>query len=41
MVNEIRKNSPILKEMEDKGEIKIVGAIYNMESGKVEFFEKM
>ena len=39
MVNEIRKNSPVLKEMEDKGEIKIVGAIYTMESGKVEFFE--
>jgi carbonic anhydrase len=40
-VKEIRENSPILKEMEDKGEIKIVGAIYNMESGKVEFFENM
>ena len=40
MVNEIRKNSPILKAMEDKGEIKIVGAIYGLESGKVEFFEK-
>jgi len=39
MLNEIRKNSPILKEMEEKDEIKIVGAIYNMESGKVEFFE--
>ena len=37
MLNEIRKNSPILKEMEDKGEIKIVGATYNIKSGKVEF----
>ena len=40
MLNEIRDNSPILKEMEDNGEIKIVGAVYEMESGKVEFVEK-
>lgn len=33
----IRKNSPILKEMEEKGEIKIVGAVYDMDNGKVEF----
>ena len=39
MVNEIRMNSPILKEMEDNGEIKIIGAIYEMECGKVEFIE--
>ena len=38
-VNKIRNDSPILKEMEDHGEIKIVGAIYDMECGKVEFFE--
>ena len=38
MVNEIRKNSPILKEMEDQGEIKIVGAMYDIHNGKVEFF---
>ncbi|MDA8901693.1 carbonic anhydrase family protein [bacterium] len=36
-INEIRKQSPILKEMEDNGEIKIVGAVYDMDSGKVEF----
>jgi len=41
MVHEIRQNSPILKEMEDKGEIKIVGAIYDMESGAVAFFENI
>jgi carbonic anhydrase len=41
MVKEIRKDSPILKEMEDKGEIKMVGAIYDMENGKVEFFENI
>ena len=34
-IDDIRKNSPILKEMEDKGEIKIVGAIYNLENGEV------
>jgi carbonic anhydrase len=36
-IKTIRTNSPILKEMEDKGEIKIVGAIYSLSSGKVEF----
>ena len=36
-INEIRKQSPILKEMEDNGEIKIVGAVYDMDSGKVDF----
>lgn len=39
-INNIRKNSPILKEMEDKGEIKIVGAVYALNDGKVTFFEK-
>lgn len=33
----IRKNSPILKEMEDNGEIKIVGGVYNLENGKVDW----
>jgi carbonic anhydrase len=32
-----RTQSSILKEMEDKGEIQIVGGIYNMETGKVDF----
>lgn len=36
-INEIRKQSPILKEMEENGEIKIVGAVYDMDSGKVDF----
>lgn len=36
-LNEIRKQSQILKEMEDNGEIKIVGAVYDMDSGKVVF----
>lgn len=40
VINEIRTKSPILKEMEDKKEIKIIGGVYHMESGKVNFFEK-
>lgn len=36
-MNEIRTRSPILKEMEDNGEIKILGAVYDMSTGKVEF----
>jgi len=39
-INSIRKESPILKEMEEKGEIKIVGAFYDIETGKVEFLDK-
>ncbi len=35
----IRDRSPILKEMEDKGEIKIVGAMYDVASGKVTWYE--
>jgi len=38
-VKEIRDKSPILKEMEKKGEIVIVGAVYEMKTGKVEFME--
>jgi carbonic anhydrase len=34
----IRKNSPILKEMEEKGEIDIVGAVYDVSTGAVTFF---
>ncbi len=39
VTQEIREKSPILKEMEDKGEIIIVGAVYDMDTGKVQFFE--
>lgn len=38
-IAEIRKQSPILKEMEDNGEIRIVGAVYDMDNGKVDFLE--
>ncbi len=37
-INNIQNESPILKEMEDNGEIMIVGGVYNMETGKVNFF---
>lgn len=36
-IKQIRLQSPILKEMEDNGEIKIVGANYNVDTGEIEF----
>ena len=38
-IDRIRKESSILDEMESNGEIEIVGAMYSVETGKVEFFE--
>ena len=35
----IRAQSPILCEMEDLGEIKIIGAYYDMDNGQVTFFD--
>ena len=35
-MDRIRERSPILKEMEDNGEINIVGGVYMLSSGKVE-----
>jgi carbonic anhydrase len=32
----VREKSPILKDMEDKGDIKIIGGVYSLQSGKVE-----
>jgi len=37
-IENIRQNSPILAEMEKKGEISIIGASYNVSNGKVVFF---
>jgi len=34
----IRKDSPVLAELESSGAIKIAGAMYNLETGVVEFF---
>ncbi|MFD1294882.1 carbonic anhydrase family protein [Lutibacter holmesii] len=36
-IDRIRKESPILAEMEEKGEIEIVGASYDVNTGLVEF----
>lgn len=36
-LNEIKKQSPLLKEMEEAGEIIIVGAVYDVASGAVDF----
>jgi carbonic anhydrase len=38
-IKQIRLNSPILKEMEDNGEIKILGAVYDMDNGQVSFMD--
>jgi len=38
-VADIRARSPILKELENKGEIKIIGAVYDMDTGEVDFFD--
>lgn len=35
----IRSQSVILKEMEEKGEIKIIGAMYDISTGAVDFYE--
>jgi carbonic anhydrase len=37
-VESIRKNSPVLAELEGKGTIKMVGAMYNLRTAAVEFF---
>src|SRR5450432_2359765 len=36
-IETIKKKSPILKEMADKGEIKIIGAYYSLKTGEVIF----
>jgi carbonic anhydrase len=37
-LDNIRTKSPVLKEMEDDGEIKIVGAMYDIKDGSVKFY---
>jgi len=41
MIKEIRERSPILREMEENGAIKIIGGYYDMHTGKVDFYENM
>ena len=38
-IKTIQQRSPILKEMADKGEIKIVGAYYDLNTGEVSFID--
>nr|WP_255696574.1 carbonic anhydrase [Solitalea lacus] len=38
-IDQIKTQSHILNEMEQKGEIKIIGGIYDMTTGKVHFME--
>ncbi|WP_046746134.1 carbonic anhydrase family protein [Kordia zhangzhouensis] len=37
-IDNIRKQSPVLAELEEDGEIKIVGGMYDISNGKVTFF---
>lgn len=37
-IDRIKKESPVLAEMEDNGEIKIVGAMYDIHTGAVNFY---
>ncbi len=38
-IDDIREKSPLLKEMEDNGEIKMVGAYFELETGKISILE--
>lgn len=38
-IQNIREKSPVLEELISSGEVEIVGAMYDVESGKVSFFE--
>jgi carbonic anhydrase len=39
-IADIRRKSPVLRELESLGSIKIVGSMYNLEKGTVEFLAK-
>jgi carbonic anhydrase len=39
VMKEIRERSPILREMLDKGEIELVGGMYDLSTGNVQFFD--
>jgi len=38
-IERIRRESPIVAELEQQGQIKIVGALYNVETGEVNFYQ--
>jgi carbonic anhydrase len=37
-IDRIRRESPIIAELEEQGTIKIIGGVYDLENGKVGFF---
>ena len=39
VIREIRQKSPIIETAEKEGAIKIVGGMYDLSTGKVDFFE--
>lgn len=39
VMKQIAERSPVLREMIDKGEIKLVGGMYDLATGKVQFYE--
>lgn len=39
-IDRIRQESPIIAELEREGKIKIVGGMYDVETGKVDFYEE-
>lgn len=39
-MKQVREESPILREMIDKGEVALVGGIYSVSTGEVKFFDK-
>lgn len=39
VMKEIRERSPILREMLDKGQIELVGGMYDLSTGKVQFYD--
>ena len=38
-IHNIRTQSPVLVDLEKQGDLKLVGAVYNMDSGAVEFLD--
>ena len=38
-IDDIRERSEVLRGMEDEGKIKIIGALYDMDTGRVEFLD--
>ena len=40
VIHEIRKRSPVLRDLETQGTIQIVGAMYDLKTGKVTFHKE-